>query len=235
MKGQLTGSPNRVLERAPNDPRKARRRTPGHSTYDTRKEDPRLGPRGLQQKETDFSGTTGWGISGPSASSSSALRAWERDSLGPGTTQCQACAETKIHRQVSRGASQKPPTPCKEIHIDWTDMKGSYEGFQRIMFLTDAASGDGLPVLPQGKGRPRPTARFLTNSTPGQRRTSAEDPYALGQTTSSWPPRPYRAGSSPRESTRSPLHHTPKPRTEGGGPTPHAPRTGNRRGTGRSN
>ncbi len=153
---------------------------------------------------------------------------------GPGTTQCQACAETKIHRQVSRGASQKPPTPCKEIHIDWTDMKSSYEGFQRIMFLPDAASGTVFPYFL--KGREAKTHRKVLNEfyTWAEANLSRRS-YALGQTTSSWPPRPYRAGSSPRESTRSPLHHTPKPRTEGGGPTPHAPRTGNRRGTGRSN
>ncbi len=62
--------------------------------------------------------------------------------IGPATTQCPACAQAKIHRKISRRTpTHKATKPGEEIHIDWTDLEEAYEGFVRVMFITDAFSG----------------------------------------------------------------------------------------------
>ena len=66
--------------------------------------------------------------------------------VGPRIVQCQHCSLAKIKRQESR----RPPlrdrsTPGMEIHIDWTDIEESHDGFVRVMFITDAASGHVTP------------------------------------------------------------------------------------------
>jgi transposase InsO family protein len=66
--------------------------------------------------------------------------------VGPSTVQCSDCSLAKIKRQESR----RPPNrdrsvPGLEIHIDWTDLEEAYDGYVRIMFCTDAASGIVTP------------------------------------------------------------------------------------------
>jgi Reverse transcriptase (RNA-dependent DNA polymerase)/GAG-pre-integrase domain len=65
---------------------------------------------------------------------------------GPSIVQCPHCSLAKIRKQISR----RPPlrdrsTPGIEIHIDWTDLENSFDGFVRTMFFTDAASGFVTP------------------------------------------------------------------------------------------
>ena len=67
---------------------------------------------------------------------------------GPSTVQCPHCSLAKIKKPESR----RPPlrdrsTPGLEIHIDWTDLEESYDGYVRIMFFTDAASGLVTPYF----------------------------------------------------------------------------------------
>jgi hypothetical protein len=65
---------------------------------------------------------------------------------GPSIVQCPHCSLAKIRKQISR----RPPlrdrsTPGIEIHIDWSDLESSFDGFVRTMFFTDAASGFVTP------------------------------------------------------------------------------------------
>jgi transposase InsO family protein len=67
---------------------------------------------------------------------------------GPSIVQCSHCSLAKIKRQEAR----RPPmrdrsTPGLEIHIDWTDLEEAYDGYVRIMFMTDAASGMVTPYF----------------------------------------------------------------------------------------
>jgi len=34
-----------------------------------------------------------------------------------------------------------------EIHVDWTDLEEAYDGYVRVMFFTDAASGLVTPYF----------------------------------------------------------------------------------------
>lgn len=61
---------------------------------------------------------------------------------GPKTTECQHCAQAKIHRQISRRRpDREKDIPCHEIYIDWTELEEDHDGFIRIMFITDAWTG----------------------------------------------------------------------------------------------
>ncbi|KAM4055458.1 GAG-pre-integrase domain-containing protein [Hirsutella rhossiliensis] len=67
---------------------------------------------------------------------------------GPKTAECEHCAQGRAYRQVSR----RPPfrerdTPCSEIWIDWTDLTPDFEGYVRVMFITDAYSGMVFPYF----------------------------------------------------------------------------------------
>jgi transposase InsO family protein len=82
--------------------------------------------------------------------------------LGPRTVECEFCAKAKIKRQVAR----RPPNrirnkPGYEIHIDWTDLEESYEGFVRIMFITDATSGLVFPYFMSTHGTEKENLRVL--------------------------------------------------------------------------
>jgi transposase InsO family protein len=75
---------------------------------------------------------------------------------GPSIVQCPHCSLAKIRRQVSRRPPMRDRSiPGSEIHIDWTDLEESFEGFVRIMFFTDAASGMVTPYFMSTYGTER--------------------------------------------------------------------------------
>jgi hypothetical protein len=68
--------------------------------------------------------------------------------VGPRIVQCQHCSLAKIKRPESRRSPLRDRSkPGMEIHIDWTDIEESHEGFVRVMFITDAASGHVTPYF----------------------------------------------------------------------------------------
>ena len=74
--------------------------------------------------------------------------------IGPKIVQCQPCSQAKIKRQESRRTPLRDrSTPGLEIHIDWTDVEESYDGFERTMFCTDSASGMVSPYFMRTKGQ----------------------------------------------------------------------------------
>jgi Reverse transcriptase (RNA-dependent DNA polymerase) len=61
---------------------------------------------------------------------------------GPATHKCSACAGAKIHRMISRRGSEQGPTrPFARVHLDWTPLEESVDGFVRAMFLTCELTG----------------------------------------------------------------------------------------------
>jgi hypothetical protein len=74
--------------------------------------------------------------------------------IGPKIVQCQPCSQAKIKRQEARRAPLRDrSTPGLEVHIDWSDLEESYDGFERTMFCTDAASGMVSPYFMKTKGQ----------------------------------------------------------------------------------
>jgi transposase InsO family protein len=74
--------------------------------------------------------------------------------IGPKIVQCQPCSQAKIKRQEARRTPLRDrSTPGLEIHIDWSDVEESYDGFERTMFCTDAASGMVSPYFMRSKGQ----------------------------------------------------------------------------------
>ena len=70
------------------------------------------------------------------------------DLQGPSTAECRSCAQAKIKRQISRRPPDRVLTaPCQEIHVDWTDLEKAYDGFVRVMFITDRFSGSVFPYF----------------------------------------------------------------------------------------
>ncbi len=81
---------------------------------------------------------------------------------GPSTTECEFCSQAKIRRQISRRPPDRKVTkPCQEIHIDWTDLETAYEGFVRIMFITDRYSGMVFPYFMSTHGEEKENLRVL--------------------------------------------------------------------------
>jgi transposase InsO family protein len=81
---------------------------------------------------------------------------------GPSTAQCSQCAVAKIKRQVSRRPpNRKIDTPGQEIHVDWTDLAETYDGYVRIMFMTDACSGQVTPYFMSTHGQEKENLRAL--------------------------------------------------------------------------
>src|SRR5467141_1795303 len=67
---------------------------------------------------------------------------------GPSIVQCSHCSLAKIKRQISRRPPQRDRSvPGMEIHVDWTDLEEAYDGYVRVMFFTDAASGLVTPYF----------------------------------------------------------------------------------------
>ena len=81
---------------------------------------------------------------------------------GPSTTECQACSQAKISRQISRRPPEREiKKPCQEIHIDWTDLKEAHDGFVRVMFITDKFSGMVFPYFMSTHGEEKENLRVL--------------------------------------------------------------------------
>jgi len=81
---------------------------------------------------------------------------------GPSTTECQFCSQAKIKRQVAR----RPPDrerdkPGYEIHIDWTDLEEAYDGYVRVMFITDRWTGMVFPYFMSTHGEEKENLRIL--------------------------------------------------------------------------
>ncbi|KID82365.1 polyprotein [Metarhizium guizhouense ARSEF 977] len=85
------------------------------------------------------------------------LGAWLR---GPKTVECDHCGQGKMRRQISRRPS-RPDKPFEEIWIDWTDLSEDYQGYSRVMFITDAYSGLVFPYFLQSHGLGRENRRIL--------------------------------------------------------------------------
>jgi hypothetical protein len=67
---------------------------------------------------------------------------------GPSIVQCSSCSLAKIKKQEARRPPMRDRSiPGREIHIDWTDLEEAYDGYVRIMFFTDAASGLVTPYF----------------------------------------------------------------------------------------
>lgn len=80
---------------------------------------------------------------------------------GPKTVECDHCGQGKMHRQISRRRPSRPNKPFEEIWIDWTDLSEDYEGYSRVMFITDAYSGLVFPYFLQSHGLGRENRRIL--------------------------------------------------------------------------
>ena len=81
---------------------------------------------------------------------------------GPSTTQCRVCSLAKIEKQISRRPSDRRASrPCQELHIDWTDLKETYDGFVRVMFITDRFSGMVFPYFMSTHGTENENLRIL--------------------------------------------------------------------------
>jgi Integrase core domain. len=81
---------------------------------------------------------------------------------GPSTVECKVCSLAKMKRQISRRPSERILTaPCQEIHIDWTDLEMAYDGFVRVMFITDRYSGMVFPYFMSTHGEEKENLRVL--------------------------------------------------------------------------
>ena len=80
---------------------------------------------------------------------------------GPTTVQCRHCCQGKMQRQISRRTPYRPSTPFEEIWIDWSDFTEDYQGYSRVMFITDAYSGMVFPYFLQSHGLGRENRRIL--------------------------------------------------------------------------
>jgi hypothetical protein len=57
-----------------------------------------------------------------------------------------------MHRQISRRRPIRPTNPFEEIWVDWTDLTEDYQGYVRVMFITDAYSGLVFPYFMKSHG-----------------------------------------------------------------------------------
>src|SRR6266487_639171 len=81
---------------------------------------------------------------------------------GPSTTECKVCSLAKIKRQISRWLPDRTLIKsCQEVHIDWTDLETAYEGFVRVMFITDRFSGMVFPYFMSTHGEEKENLRVL--------------------------------------------------------------------------
>jgi GAG-pre-integrase domain len=81
---------------------------------------------------------------------------------GPSITECKACSLAKIKQQILRRPPERTLTaPCQEISIDWTDLEGAYDGFVRVMFITDRYSGMVFPYFMSTHGQENENLRII--------------------------------------------------------------------------
>lgn len=80
---------------------------------------------------------------------------------GPKTVECDHCGQGKMRRQISRRKPIRPDKPFEEIWVDWTDLTEDYQGYARVMFITDAYSGLVFPYFLQSHGLGRENRRIL--------------------------------------------------------------------------
>ncbi|KID93530.1 reverse transcriptase, partial [Metarhizium majus ARSEF 297] len=80
---------------------------------------------------------------------------------GPKTVECDHCGRGKMHRQISRRRPIRPNKPFEEIWVDWTDLTEDYQGFVRVMFITDAYSGLVFPYFLKSHGVGKENRRIL--------------------------------------------------------------------------
>ena len=68
-----------------------------------------------------------------------------------------------MRRQISRRRPirETRDKPFEEIWIDWTDLSEDYEGFIRVMFITDAYSGMTFPYFMTTHGTGKENSRIL--------------------------------------------------------------------------
>jgi hypothetical protein len=60
---------------------------------------------------------------------------------GPTTVQCEACAKSKIKRQISRRPRQFTQGVGERLAVDFHEYTQGYEGFKHLMLVTDRWSG----------------------------------------------------------------------------------------------
>ncbi|EXU94526.1 reverse transcriptase domain protein [Metarhizium robertsii] len=80
---------------------------------------------------------------------------------GPKTVECDHCGQGKMHRQISRRRPIRPNKPFEEIWVDWTDLTEDYQGYTRVMFITDAYSGLVFPYFLKSHGLGKENRRIL--------------------------------------------------------------------------
>ena len=84
------------------------------------------------------------------------------DLRGPPTSRYIYCAQAKIPRQISRRPpDRKLEWPCQEIYIDWSDLEKAYDGFVRVMFITDRFSRIVFPYFISTHGIEKKNLRAL--------------------------------------------------------------------------
>lgn len=68
---------------------------------------------------------------------------------GPKTVDCPVCSQAKMRQQISRRPvdRENEGIPGHEAWIDWTDLTEDYDGFVRVMFITDAWSSLTVPYF----------------------------------------------------------------------------------------
>ncbi|KID80999.1 polyprotein [Metarhizium guizhouense ARSEF 977] len=66
-----------------------------------------------------------------------------------------------MHRQISRRRPIRPSNPFEEIWVDWTDLTEDYQGYVRVMFITDAYSGLVFPYFLKSHGLGKENRRIL--------------------------------------------------------------------------
>ena len=80
---------------------------------------------------------------------------------GPKTAECEHCGRGKMRRQISRRPPIRPNKPFEEIWVDWTDLTEDYQGYSRVMFITDAYSGLAFPYFLKSHGLGKENRRIL--------------------------------------------------------------------------
>ncbi|KID83330.1 polyprotein [Metarhizium guizhouense ARSEF 977] len=80
---------------------------------------------------------------------------------GPKTVECDHCGRGKMHRQISRRQPIRPIKPFEEIRVDWTNLMEDYQGYVRVMFITDAYSGLVFPYFLKSHGLGKENRRIL--------------------------------------------------------------------------
>ncbi|EXU95419.1 transposable element [Metarhizium robertsii] len=80
---------------------------------------------------------------------------------GPKTVECDHCGRGKMRRQISRRRPIRPNKPFEEIWVDWTDLTEDYQGYSRVMFITDAYSGLIFPYFLKSHGVGKENRRIL--------------------------------------------------------------------------